>query len=1015
MVKKIKKEGVIMKKRVLHLFLVVCLILTSVFGSSEMVTAATTKTPKLGDKIHGFKVKETAYDSSTKSDEILFEHIKTGAKLLVIKNSDLNRGFSIKFNTPTTNDKGINHIIEHSVLGGSKKYPSSNIIFDVMNTTYVSFANAFTLQNMTMFPISSANEAQLFKSADIYLDAVFNPLLLSDERIFEREGLRYELKDANSSITYNGIVYNEMQGNMGSIESAAMYNAKKAIFPNSNQGNISGGNPNDIRTLTYEELIKTYKKNYHPSNSFMVLYGDVDYEAFLKMVDENYLSSYSKKKVTINRDTQKPFKKLSEKSYTVPVAAGTDTNNKSVIDLVFATSDINKLGMDDYVALNVAVSLLNLEGSSFKQALMESKIGESYSISIDSTTYQPTIHFIANNADPSKKNDFYHLVMNELNKVVKEGLDSELVKSSLRSIEFQEALGNDQSSAVNKMMTVCMYDNLFSNPLVDTNDYYKKLVDKLNKKVLEKVIEKQLIKNKSAALTVTTPKAGLLEKKQEEIVKFLVDKKTSMSKKEIVALVKKTATFNKWNNQATSDVVLKSLRAVSLKDINVELKDREIEETTVDGANLYTSKADIDRLSSVALSFDLSHLTPEELHYLQFYSDMLNNGMATTNRTESQVLNETTYKTNTITTSTSAQMDDKNDTSAHPVFTVNYYSFDDEYADTFDLVTDKLLNSKVEDIALYGTRTIANIKANYQYQFAEPLNLAALRSMAYTSPLYRYYNYLSGLDYYNFIVQLEKQVSTNPTDVVKKITEVRAKAFNKNNLDILFAGDESAQSAFKSSVTDFTGKLPDVKYEKAEYSLPKPAKREALVNNSTVQYLCVNGSLSYNNVPQSGKANVITNILNNVMLTPEIRLKGGAYGVDASMADNNYFVYTYRDSNYMNSLNTIGGTDEFLKALTPYMTEETLDSYKLAAYAAASLSFNELSDALMSIIYQMQGVTTQDRINILTEIKETNIADIETYAGYMGKLNDNLNYVVVASPSEIEANKDMFDAIITLQ
>ncbi|WP_313133808.1 insulinase family protein [Anaerocolumna sp.] len=1004
-----------MKKRVLFLVTAVCLFLTTVLGSSQMVSAATTGEPKTGDVIHGFKVKQTAYDSSTKSNEMLFEHVKTGAKLLVIKNSDINRGFSIKFNTPADNDKGINHIIEHSVLGGSKKYPSSNIIFDVMNTTYVSFANAFTFQNMTMYPICSANEKQLFKSADIYLDAVFNPLLLSDSRIFEREGLRTELKDAKSDLAYNGIVYSEMQGSMSSIEAQSMSNAKKAVFPNSNQGNISGGNPSDIRTLTYKEVINTYKKNYHPSNSFMVLYGDVNYEAFLKMVDENYLSSYSKKKVTIDRGTQKPFKKLSKKSYTVPVAAGTDTKNKSVIDLVFATSDIKELGMDNYVALSTAIALLNMDNSSFKQALMKSKIGESYSVSFDSTTYQPSIHFMANNADPSKSNEFYQLVLKELKNTVKEGLDTELIKSSVRSMEFEEALGSDQNSALNKMMTASLFDNLMGNPLVDVSSYYRKLINKLDDKVLEKLIEKQIIKNKLAALTVSTPKAGLLEKNQKAVAKVLADKKASMAKKDINALVKKTAAFQEWNSKETPAEVIKSLRAVSLKDINVELKDREIKETKVDGANLLTVKADVDRISSIDLRFDLSHLTPEELLYLNFYSDMIGNGMATSNKTESQVLNEMALKTNTISTSVSAIMGNEDDSSAHPVFSVNYYGFKDEYADTFALVSDVLLNSKVEDVAMYGTRTIANLKADYQSQFAEPLNIATLRSMAYTSQLYRYANYLTGLDYYKFILDIEKQIANNPAEVVKKITEVRTKAFNKNNLDILFAGDESAQSLFKSSITDLTGKLPDTKYEKAVYSLPKPAKREALVINSTVQYVCVNASLSESKVPQSGKGNVIMNLLNNLLLTPEIRLKGGAYGASAAIMDDTYLAYTFRDNNYVNSMKIIGATDEFLKALTPYMTDETLESYKLSTYAAASPIVGELDDAYMQLLYHVQGISTQDRINGLTEIKESGIADIETFAGYMGKLNDNQNYVIVAPSSEINANKDMFDSIITLQ
>lgn len=269
-----------MKKRILSFFLAVCMLISFTVGSVNVMTAtaATSTTTKVGDEIAGFYARKVGYDTSTKSTKILFEHEKSGAKLLVIKNNDLNRGFSIKFNTVADNDKGINHIIEHSVLGGSKKYPSSNILFDVSNTTYVSFVNAFTYQNMTMYPICSKSEDQLLKSTDVYLDAVFNPLLLSDQRIFEREGIRYELADAASDLTYNGIVYNEMQGNMGNIDQAAIMNASKAIYTESNQGNNSGGDPDAITTLTYKEVLATYNKNYHPSNSFMVLYGDLDYE-----------------------------------------------------------------------------------------------------------------------------------------------------------------------------------------------------------------------------------------------------------------------------------------------------------------------------------------------------------------------------------------------------------------------------------------------------------------------------------------------------------------------------------------------------------------------------------------------------------------------------------------------------------------------------------------------------------------------------------------------------------------
>lgn len=1009
-----------MKKKLILILTVICLVFTTTVQPMNTVTADAAETseaakaPKTGDIISGFKLTQTGYDSSTKSDEYLFVHEKTGAKLLVLKNSDKNRGFSVKFRTPADNDKGMNHIIEHSVLGGSEKYQSNNIIFDIMNGTYTSFANAFTYQNMTMYPICSESEEQLLKSADVYLNSVYHPLLLSDERIFKREGIRYELADESSDLTYNGIVYNEMQGNMGSIETASYYNAQKAIFPDSNQGYISGGNPDDIEKLTYKELIATYKKNYHPSNSFMVLYGDVDYEAFLKMIDENYLSSYSKQSYTVDRQTQKTFNKLVQKTYEYPVSKGETTKNKSVIDLVFAASDVTKLGFENYVGLNTALALMNLDSSEFKKALSNSNIAESYSISMGQDTYQPTIHFIATNADPSKKKQFYNLVMKELKQLVKNGLDTELVKSSLRQLDFQKALGNSSSTAVNELLSFNLYENLTGNAMINYNEWYQSVVSKLNDKILENIIQKQIIDNKTAALTVTTPKAGLLEKNAKAKAKELASVKASMSKKQLKALVKETKAFKVWNSENTPEDVIKSLRAVSLKDLTTEVRDRNIKETKVDGAKLMTADADVDSISVMDLEFDLSHLTPEELLYLKFYADMVGNGMATESRSESQVQNEAISKAYSVSTSLSALPDNQKDTLAHPVFDLSYYGFKDEYADTFELVSDMLLHSKVSDIASYGSRTISSIKSQYQSLFSEPLSLMLIRSRAYTSPTYQYYNYFIGLDYYNFVLDLEKQLQSDPAKVAAKIEEVRTKAFTKNNLTVLFAGDTDAQQKYAAAMPKFTQLLPDKTYTKADYTLPKPAKKEALTINSTVQYVCVNGSLTANNTAISGKSSVIANLLNNLMLTPEIRLKGGAYGVSASFSNNSYNVYTYRDTNYVNSLTTIGGTDEFLKTIAGSATEDSLESYKLSAYASETASKGELYDAFNSLAYMLQGTTAQDEQNYLKELKETSVQDLQNYSDYLARINDNLNYIVVASKSSIEANKDLFDAVIEL-
>ncbi|MDD3569592.1 MAG: insulinase family protein [Lachnospiraceae bacterium] len=1004
-----------MRKKTLLFFTAVCITLLSAVTPIRNVQAAETPPwPKIGDVIHGFKLSETGYDSGIKADKYLFVHQKTGAKFLALKNSDTNRGFSIKFDTVAENNKGINHILEHSVMSGSKNYPLNDLFFSLYNTTYISYTNAFTYQNFTMYPICSANEAQLLKSADIYLDGVFNPLLLEDENIFKREGFRCDLENKDSALSYNGIVYNEMQGAMSNIERASFHNSMKTLFTNSSQSNNSGGNPWDITTLTYDELMETYNKYYHPSNSIMVLYGDVNYEPFLEMANDNYLSSYSYKEFKVDRGTPPSFTKLQEKTYEFPVAEGSQKENSSVIELIFASKDAKDKGFENFVGLDIAMQMLNLDSSDMKQALLNSNIADSYSIYLDDGIYQPVVHFVAVNANPERKTDFYNLVMEELKNAVTNGFDKEFVKSSLRSFEFQQEIGTTSDTAVNSLIYASIYDNMYNNPMLNYSDAFSSIYSKSDENILENIIEKEILNNPCAALTVTVPKAGLLEKQQAEIEETLSNKKANMSEEEVKALVQKTADYAAWSNREVSQETLDSLQAVTLNEIEIEIKNRDITQTTVGSVNLMSANADVDAVSAVEMDFDLSHLTPEELFYLQFYSEMVETGMATNNRTENQVINETSYKTYRPSMQIGVVMDDKNDTSAHPVFSVEYCGFQDEFTDSLDLVSDTLLNSKVSDISKYSVGTISNIKNRYQYSFSEPIDLGFIRAKAYSSPSYRYVNYLEGLDYYNFVLALEKQLQTNPAEVVEKIEAVRTKAFNKNNLTILLAGNSSAKNKFVASMETLINKLPNVTYQKAEYTLPIPAKRESFTGNLTVQYLVVNAPLLENGIPDSGKNKVIAKVLDNLYLTPEIRLKNGAYGTGSTFKNNNYAAYTYRDSAYSSSLETIDSTHDFLKNLKSDMTPKVLETYKLAAYASATNNDGELRSALQALRNRSNGFTIQDKITSLNEIKETSIEDIAIYAEHLKTLNNNMNYVVFASPSDIEKNKDLFDTIVPL-
>ncbi len=418
-------------KKVLSLTLALCLILTMCFQFTVDANAAETtlkSLPQVGEVISGFRTLEVGNMELVNSKTVLFEHEKTGAQLMYIQNKDIDRSFDISFKTPAVDNTGVNHILEHISVSGSQKYPLKNVLFTVANQTYSTYINAGTFQNATTYPVSSMSEAQLLKLTDVYLDCVFNPSIYSDKNIFLREAWRYEMVDANAPLTINGTVYNEMKGALGNISSAASQNVLTTLFPNSVQANNSGGIPENIKDLTYEQLIKTHQTYYHPSNSVMVLYGNVDYKNFLKLINDEYLSKFDKKDIKIETGKVTPLKEKAEKTFKFPVAASSNTKNASQIAYAYALTDISE---EDSIGVSLIAALLNQETSKLKQAFSQKQIGGNLSVTFSEATAQKVLTFTAQNADESKAAEFKTLVDTCMNDIAKAGFDKAAIDAMI--------------------------------------------------------------------------------------------------------------------------------------------------------------------------------------------------------------------------------------------------------------------------------------------------------------------------------------------------------------------------------------------------------------------------------------------------------------------------------------------------------------------------------------------------------------------------------------------------------
>lgn len=966
-----------------------------------------------GDEIYGFKVLSIVHDDAADADKIMVEHEKTGAKMAIIKNASPERGFCVQFNTPTQNDKGINHILEHSILGGSEKYPSNNLIFDVSNNTYSSFVNALTGQNTTMFPVCSKSEDQLMKLTDIYLDSVYHPLIANDKRVFDREAWHYSLDDKDAPLSISGIVYNEMKTNYSSEDKTSLVNAKRTLLKDTNQRYNSGGVPDDIPTLSYDEFLKTYKKNYVPSNSFMILYGDVDYAKFLKMIDENYLSKYDKTEVLNDRQIQGEYENKIDENYDFPISSKSNDMG-SIIDVTFGLDDSRKMDREDLCAMIVLAQLLDNETSEFKKALRQSGVATDYKVSMVLETNQPFIRVTAKNADASKKDEFYNLVMDELKKISNKGIDRNLAKSSLKASKFSTK-ASDEKGAFIQIYLASIYNALFGDPTIDPDSYDDDMIKKTDNGYFESIINNYLVNNKRTAVVCTNPKKGLLEEKDKALNDMLQKKKSSMSKEEIDALVKYTNDFKKWTEAKENQKVIDSMKGMDVKDLPVEQKDYNVNETTADSVKLITADTNKKDLLYSKLVFDESHLTADELHYLEFYCDMIQNNVPTSENDGADIQSKLAENSYGYNVSMDAVNDDKNGEKAHPVFTVKSEMLKDDIADNLKLYSDILTKSKIDKDADYIKNTINQQKQGFQNICEIPYYYMNKRAMARNNMYYRIANYYDGIDYNNFIQKLDKEYTQNPQAVAEKLLNVRNKAFSKNDLTVLLAADKDSKDEFIKDLPCFTDNIQNDVHQKADLNLPIPDKREALEINSNVQYLSVNSNMKNAGQEENGFHKVMQKLLNQEYLIHEIRLKSGAYTTESDLDRGQAVSYTARDGNYYNSLNTILKSGDFLKNNLSSITQDKLDGIIISTFAANDSASGELSNAQTVLQNYLNGITQEDTKKNLTEIKNTNLNDLQNCPQFVDNLAKNANYIVAASHDKIEEHKDMFDKVIKLQ
>ena len=979
---------------------------------SNFVSAINIKeSAQIGKEISGFKLESEKWIEDIHSTAMIFKHIKSGAKLIYVKNEDENKVFSINFRTPVHDNTGVNHIIEHSVLCGSKKYPVKDPFLIMTKQSLSTFINAFTGPDFTMYPVASKNEADFKNLMSVYLDAVFYPNMTKDPKILKQEGWHYEVNNKTGELNYNGIVYNEMKGNNSSPQVILSNAINGSLFNDNSYSFESGGNPENIPDLTYNKFVETYKKYYVPSNSSIYLYGKLDIKCTLKFIDDNYLSKLKKTTVDSEIKSQKKYKENVEKTAVYPVSINAGTANMTYLSANYVID--KEIDVENILGFQILQEiLLNTKSSPLRKALMDRGIGTNVYASFNQSTKQPTFSIITTNANESEKYKFKKLVDDALEQVVKEGFDEELVKSVVTAIELSLRTQNsDANRGMNYMSAALNCWNYDVNPTeyLDVSPTLNKIKSKISDKYFEKLVQKYLIQNKHNSLVVLKPSNGLNEIKEENVKKKLVLYKKSLSEIELAKIKKESEELKKWQVTSDSKENLSKVPTLTRNDLNLKSEEIPTVEKLERGTKILSHPIFTNGITYSNLYFDSSKVPQNKVLYLKLLSSVLGN-VGTQKYNVMQLSNEIMNYTGGISFNSTVFKNNNDSNEYYPKMDVSVNTINSTLPKAFELLDEVMNHSKFDDRKRMKN-LIKSLRVNYESMLVNEGNTLAInRTLSYLSDVGKYKD-LDYLPYYNFICDLDDNFEAKFDEMIKNLNYVHDIVFSKEGLVVSYTGDEKNYEDFACSFNKFGEKINNKKFPKQKYKYDFSDKNEAFVIPSQVQYVVKAGNFKKAGYTYNGHMKVLENILNSDYLWKELRVKGGAYGGAMSFTRDELIFYSYRDPNLKETLNTFDEAIKFLKEFKS--SEKEMTNYIIGTIGSIDHLTSPYDKGLIGDSLYFSGTTQADIQKLRDEVLSTTDGDIRGFAEVLETVIKQNMFCVVGSETKVNENKELFDRIIT--
>lgn len=947
------------------------------------------------------------------SDGFILRHKKSGARIAILSNNDDNKVFYIGFRTPPEDETGVPHIIEHTTLCGSKKFPVKDPFIELAKGSLNTFLNAMTYPDKTVYPVASCNDQDFKNLMDVYLDAVFNPNITKYEEIFKQEGWHYELTGKDDELKINGVVYNEMKGAYSSPDEVLSSQIYRSLFPDNTYSKDSGGNPEYIPKLTYEAYLDFYHKYYHPSNSYIYLYGDMDVVERLEWLDKEYLSLYDYKKVNSEINKQPAFDEIKNVEAQYSITMDDSQENKTYLSYNRVVGD----SLDEmlYQAFDVLdYALVSSPGAPVKQALIDAGIGDDVYGSYDAGILQPVFSFVAKNANASQADEFESIIENTLKEVVKTGINKEALLAGINSSEFKFREADFGQFPKGLLFGLnCLDSWLFDDmkPFIHLEclGTFAKLRKAVDTDYFEKLIQEYLLDNTHGSSVTVKPKRGLGNEREEALAKELSNYKASLSDEEIKKLIEDTEHLKKYQEEPSSDEDLRKLPMLTRADMKKNaMAFSNIEDELLD-VKVVRHDIESNGIDYISFLFDAGDFAQSELGYLGFFTNAL--GLVSTEKySYTDLANATNIYTGGISTGTASHPDIKDRNNFVFKFEVKLKVLEKNLDKALELMEQMLLSSDFTDTKRLG-ELVAQIKARLQANLSSSGHLvAAMRSMSSFSRYALYQEELKGIAFYRSICRIEKELSESPKSVSDKLAAIAKKLFARNRMLISFTGNNEAYGNAKPSLKKVIAGFNKMSAVGNQAEVHFNTAKEAFIDASQIQYVAKTGDFICEGYEYTGALRLLRIILSYDYLWINVRVKGGAYGCMNTFlrSGESYFV-SYRDPNLSDTLDVYDRIPEYIKSFSP--DERDMTKYIIGTFSALDTPMNPEAKGSRSLSAYLEGITYEQIQKERNEILNAQPEDIRRLADLVEAVLKKDSICVIGNENMIKESAGLFENV----